>query len=99
MSEPKKFTYYPGCCSQGIGAFISINRCARYAPRLGIELDEIEDWNCCGASVGHIGGGKLAQTALSGRNLAKASARAETTCSLPAPPAISTLMAQREDQE
>lgn len=42
------------------------------APKLGVEPEEIDDWNCCGASVGHIEGGELPQTALSGRNLAKA---------------------------
>jgi len=31
-----------------------------------------KSWNCCGASVGNIGGGSLPTTALSGRNLAKA---------------------------
>jgi heterodisulfide reductase subunit B len=35
-------------------------------------MEEIDDWNCCGASVGNIGGGSLPTTALSGRNLAKA---------------------------
>ncbi len=71
MSESKKFTYYPGCSSQGSAAHLDKSLRA-IAPRLGIELEELEDWNCCGASVGHIAGGQLPNTALSGRNLAHA---------------------------
>jgi heterodisulfide reductase subunit B len=41
-------------------------------PELGIDVVDIEDWNCCGASVGNIGGGPLPTLALNGRNLAKA---------------------------
>lgn len=71
MSETKKFTYYPGCSSQA--SAVHLDRSLRaIAPKLGIELEDIDDWNCCGASVGHVEGGALPQTALSGRNLAKA---------------------------
>ncbi|HEY4773517.1 MAG TPA: CoB--CoM heterodisulfide reductase iron-sulfur subunit B family protein [Xanthobacteraceae bacterium] len=71
MSEAKKFTYYPGCSSQASAVHLDQSLRA-IAPRLGIELEEIEDWNCCGASVGFVEGGTLPQTAISGRNLAKA---------------------------
>jgi len=71
MSEKKKFTYYPGCSSQGSAAHLDTSLRA-IAPELDLELEELDDWNCCGASVGHIGGGPLANTALSGRNLAQA---------------------------
>lgn len=71
MSETKKFTYYPGCSSQASAVHLDQSLRA-IAPKLGIELEDIEDWNCCGASVGHVEGGALPQTALSGRNLAKA---------------------------
>lgn len=70
-AEKKKFTYYPGCSSQGSGSHLDISLRA-IAPELGIEMEDINDWNCCGASVGHIEGGKLPQMALSGRNLAQA---------------------------
>ncbi|MBM3567237.1 MAG: heterodisulfide reductase [Alphaproteobacteria bacterium] len=75
MSDPKAgaktYTYYPGCSSQA--SAIHLDKSLRaVAPKLGIALEEIEDWNCCGASVGHVEGGALPQTALSGRNLAKA---------------------------
>ena len=73
MSEdaPKKYTYYPGCSSQGSAAHLDRSLRA-IAPEIGVELEELDDWNCCGASVGHIAGGALPNTALSGRNLAKA---------------------------
>lgn len=67
----KKFTYYPGCSSEASAAHLDRSLRA-IAPKLGIELEDIADWNCCGASVGHIAGGHLAHSALSGRNLAQA---------------------------
>lgn len=67
----KTFTYYPGCSSQASAVHLDKSLRA-IAPKLGIELKDIEDWNCCGASVGHIAGGHLPHHALSGRNLAQA---------------------------
>jgi len=37
---------------------------------LGIQLNEIPDWNCCSASIGYAGGGELPRLALSARNIA-----------------------------
>ncbi len=67
----RKFTYYPGCSSQGSALHLDESLRA-IAPEIGLELEELDDWNCCGASVGHIGGGALPNAALTGRNLAKA---------------------------
>jgi heterodisulfide reductase subunit B2 len=65
----KTYTYYPGCSSQGAGIHLdrSLHAIGR---KLDYELHAIKDWNCCGASVGQVTGGSLAQMALSGRNLA-----------------------------
>jgi len=71
MTEVKKFTYYPGCSSQGSARHLEESLLA-VLPRVGVELDEIDDWNCCGASVGHIGGCQTPNLALTGRTLAKA---------------------------
>lgn len=71
MSEPRRFTYYPGCSSQGSARHLDESLRA-ILPRLGVELDEIDDWNCCGASVGHIGGCQTPNLALTARTLAKA---------------------------
>ena len=65
-----RYAYYPGC---------SITRSARayadsteaVAGPLGIELVEIDDWNCCGATE-YIAINKSAAYALVGRNLALA---------------------------
>ena len=77
MAEDKKtFTYYPGCSSQGSAKHLDQSLRA-IAPELGLELIELEDWNCCGASVGHTAGGALPNLALTGRNLAIAASQAE----------------------
>ncbi len=67
----KKYVYYPGCSSQGSSKHLDESLRA-IIPELGLEMEELDDWNCCGASVGNIGGGPLPTTALTGRNLAKA---------------------------
>ena len=47
-----KYAYFPGCSatSTGISYTLSYNY---VADLLGIELKEIPDWNCCGASAAH----------------------------------------------
>ena len=69
--EKKKFTYYPGCSALGSASHLDTSLRA-IAPELGLELEELDDWNCCGASVGQVEGGYLPNMVLSGRNLAKA---------------------------
>ncbi len=63
-----KLAYYPGCSldSSGIEYGLSTRRTAAI---LGIELEEIEDWNCCGATSGH-NTNKMLSLALPARNLA-----------------------------
>ena len=77
MSDAKTMTYYPGCSSQGSGRHLDESLRA-VMPEVGIGLDDIEDWNCCGASVGAIGGGQLPNLALTGRNLALAEKKGST---------------------
>lgn len=69
----KTMSYYPGCSSQASAVHLDVSLRA-VLPKLGIELREVEDWNCCGASVGHIDGGHMGMYALNGRNLANARA-------------------------
>lgn len=64
-----KFTWYPGCSSEGAAVHLD-KSLQSIAAKLDIELDPIKDWSCCGASVGHVKGGELPNMALSGRNLA-----------------------------
>ena len=70
-ASKKKYTYYPGCSAQGSASHLDKSLRA-VAPEIGIELEELDDWNCCGASVGHLESGALPNTVLSGRNLALA---------------------------
>lgn len=47
-----RFTYYPGCSLESTA--IEYNQSAIQVCRaLGIELLELEDWNCCGATSAH----------------------------------------------
>ena len=48
-----KYSYYPGCSVHGTSREFgeSLNAVAK---ALGMELAEIPDWNCCGASATHI---------------------------------------------
>jgi len=48
MSE-RKYAYYPGCPS-GTTAMEQDMSMKAVFEKLGIELEEVEDWNCCGAA-------------------------------------------------
>ncbi|MGR6835511.1 CoB--CoM heterodisulfide reductase iron-sulfur subunit B family protein [Syntrophomonas erecta] len=63
-----KLAYYPGCSADGSGIEYGMSM-ERTAKILGIELVELEDWNCCGATSGHSTN-KLLSLALPARNLA-----------------------------
>jgi len=63
-----KYAYYPGC-SQETTAKEYDQSVLAVCQALGIELAELPDWNCCGASSGHSTDYWLSH-ALSGRNLA-----------------------------
>ena len=47
-----KFTYYPGCSLKGTAKDYA-ESIAGLCHFLNIELDEIPDWNCCGATAAH----------------------------------------------
>lgn len=62
-----KFGYYPGCALRGASYDYekSVRACCN---TLGLTLEELDDWICCGASAAHSVNGKLA-IALPARNL------------------------------
>lgn len=62
-----KFSYYPGCSLHSTGKEYDESTRA-VCQALGIELVEIPDWNCCGASAAHSLNHGLA-TGLNRRNL------------------------------
>jgi len=45
-----KFAYYPGCSVTGMNKAYDIST-RGVAKALGITLEELDDWNCCGASA------------------------------------------------
>ena len=63
-----KFGYYPGCALHGSSYDYekSVRACMT---KLGVGLEELDDWLCCGASAAHTINKKLA-AALPARNLA-----------------------------
>ncbi|OHE30725.1 MAG: heterodisulfide reductase subunit B [Syntrophus sp. RIFOXYC2_FULL_54_9] len=62
-----KVSYYPGCSLHGTAK--EYDQSVRVVSRaLGIELEEIEDWSCCGASSAHNTNFKLS-IALPARDL------------------------------
>jgi len=63
-----KYAYYPGCSLHSTGIEYDISS-KLVAKRMGIELKEIPDWNCCGASAAHTTNHMLG-LALPARNLA-----------------------------
>lgn len=72
MSSPKKqYTFYPGCASQGTGKHLDTSLRA-VLPKLGVILQDVDDWNCCGASIGHVQQGHVPTVALTARNLSRA---------------------------
>jgi heterodisulfide reductase subunit B len=65
-----RFAYYPGCTATSTS--VEYDESVRETSRcLGIELAEIPEWTCCGATSGHIMNRELS-IALPSRNLALA---------------------------
>ena len=67
------YGYYPGCSLSHSAAPYDISTRA-VARALGLELQELQDWNCCGATE-YIALNRTAAYALVGRNLALAEAQ------------------------
>lgn len=70
------FPYYPGCSLEGASG--PYDRSLRKVlSALGHELDEIDDWNCCGATM-YMGIQETVALAVSARNLAMAETMGNT---------------------
>ena len=65
-----KVSYYPGCSLHSTGIEYGEST-EKVCQELGIELDEVKDWNCCGAGSAHVTDEALS-IELPARNLAKA---------------------------
>ena len=66
----KQYAYYPGCSLESLSVSYHLSA-TEAAHELGLELKEIEDWNCCGATAYFHVDELLAYT-LVARNLALA---------------------------
>lgn len=76
-----KYAYYPGCSLDATGIeFGESNKLV--AKKLGMEMVEIPDWNCCGASAAHLTDHMLS-LALPARNLALAEKAGLGTVAVP----------------
>lgn len=69
MSE-KEYIYYPGCAVRSTAKHYE-ESLLRIFEELGLKLTELEDWNCCGATL-CAGVSKISSFALTSRNLALA---------------------------
>ena len=49
----KAYSYYPGCSDEATGIAYGISMRA-IGDALGMQLDELEDWNCCGTTPYHV---------------------------------------------
>ena len=46
----KKYAYYPGCSLESMAASYNVSS-VETARKLGLEFEELDDWNCCGATA------------------------------------------------
>lgn len=76
-----KVAYYPGCSLHGTAEEYDKST-QLVCEELGIELDEVEDWNCCGATSAHCTNDKLS-VALAARVLALAEKADSKTLAVP----------------
>ena len=65
-----KYLYFPGCSLKGTGKAYEESLLAVFGA-LGVELQELEDWNCCGATA-YMSVDETKSYALAGRILALA---------------------------
>lgn len=89
-----KVGFFPGCSLEGSSREYNESLLA-IAPALGLELAEVPDWNCCGATAAHSLNHKLA-LALPARILALAERAGITELLVPCSACFSRLAATRE---
>lgn len=67
----KEYSFYPGCSSERYSSATNYMTSVRsMCNTLDIQLNEIPDWNCCGASIGFAEGGELPRHVMNARNVA-----------------------------
>jgi heterodisulfide reductase subunit B len=72
-----KYLYYPGCSLKGTNRAYEESVLASFQA-LGIPVEELEDWNCCGATA-YMAVDEMKSFALAARNLrARRAPKAQT---------------------
>jgi heterodisulfide reductase subunit B len=83
------YAYYPGC--SGLGTSLEYERSTRAVCKaLGLDLQEIPDWSCCGSSPAHTVD-HVFSSALAARNLALAEQMGLGTVLTPCPSCLTNL--------
>ena len=77
----KKLTYFPGCSAHGTSEEFDLT-VKMVMKSLDVQMEEIPDWNCCGATSAHTMSESLAY-ALPLRNLVLAEKLDNTTMAIP----------------
>ena len=69
-SMSMKYSYFPGCSLKGLGRAYE-ESLLPVMQHLGVELEELDDWNCCGATA-YMSVDEAKACVLAARNLAMA---------------------------
>lgn len=64
-----RYSFYPGCSMEGAG-IPYLKSIEAVSEALGMEIEEIQDWNCCGATMASGVVGDYTQQVITARNLA-----------------------------
>jgi heterodisulfide reductase subunit B len=88
------FSYYPGCSLEGTARDYA-ESIAGICRALGIELEDIPDWNCCGASAAHSINHQ-ASIALAARTLNQAAKMPHPDMLVPCPMCFNRLKTARQ---
>lgn len=93
MSTALQYAYYPGCSSTGTSVEYDMSSRAVCAA-LGIELNDVPDWSCCGSTPAHTVDHTLS-SALSARNLSQVASMGLHSAVTPCPSCLSNLKTAR----
>lgn len=93
MSTALQYAYYPGCSSNGTSVEYDMSSRAVCAA-LGIELNDVPDWSCCGSTPAHTVDHTLS-SALSARNLSQVASMGLNSAVTPCPSCLSNLKTAR----
>jgi len=91
----KEYIFYPGCSMEG-SAKAYYDSLSVITDTLGIKLQEIDDWNCCGATE-YVGMNLIPAYSLIARNLAIAAKQSTTTKTVIAPCSACYLNLEKAD--